>query len=433
MRGHWYFLGLISCLFSSLAVIEDSPTQGLRGVNNSQKEQLDFYSTDPFQCRDGTKLPGGSFVNDDYCDCPDGSDEPGTSACAGIHSSIEEAAPPPSPLFVCSSSSSSPLSEERITIPVSMVDDGVCDCCDGSDEKGTKCKDSCGTPIKSNAEKQKQMLRDNWRRKKEAVFGVAANVKGALEQQRAEILSAGRKITEMMAKGIQNSAARFQAQQKIQELRQRLQLTAMLLTADLGPHLASVQKCITSAPISEKLFAGGSKSYVAKEYVFIYCPFRHVLQSSVNLRQWVIANCMARMGAEPNSNEERICHAEGDRAIDLVPPIDYTGKIPRRDQGDDEEEEDFTGEMQKSRRRRAGKLGAERKKGEQSPPTLLGFWKSNGWGTNRSSNQSVEYAIFEVMERAGQNSQPETRFDSRFLTKSFCLLSFKSPDAIFIM
>ena len=52
-------------------------------------------------------------LNDDYCDCTDGTDEPSTSACVHAY-------------FVCSSGGT--------RIPSSRVNDGVCDCCDGSDE-----------------------------------------------------------------------------------------------------------------------------------------------------------------------------------------------------------------------------------------------------------------------------------------------------------
>ena len=71
------------------------------------------------------------YVNDDYCDCADGADEPLTSACAGtaLGGSIG---------FVCT------RNVPRKTLPSSQVMDGVCDCCDGSDEgAGTRCPGTC--------------------------------------------------------------------------------------------------------------------------------------------------------------------------------------------------------------------------------------------------------------------------------------------------
>ena len=57
------------------------------------------------------------WVNDDFCDCDeDGSDEPATGACKNGR-------------FYCTLSHL-----KRQWIPSSRVNDGICDCCDGSDE-----------------------------------------------------------------------------------------------------------------------------------------------------------------------------------------------------------------------------------------------------------------------------------------------------------
>ena len=72
----------------------------------------------------------GEFVeNDDFCDdLQRGRDETRTSACSGVADSLIE--------FRCGTSNST-------RIPLSRVGDGVCDCCDGSDEVRDSCPDIC--------------------------------------------------------------------------------------------------------------------------------------------------------------------------------------------------------------------------------------------------------------------------------------------------
>ncbi|XP_068622972.1 glucosidase 2 subunit beta [Battus philenor] len=96
-----------------------------RGVSLSKAS---LYSpTKDFTCFDGTATIPFSYVNDDYCDCFDGSDEPGTSACLNG-------------VFHCTNAGHRPEN-----IPSSRVNDGVCDCCDGTDEYAEPdlCKNTC--------------------------------------------------------------------------------------------------------------------------------------------------------------------------------------------------------------------------------------------------------------------------------------------------
>jgi hypothetical protein len=85
-----------------------------------------------------------STTNDDYCDdMMFGKDETGTSACAGLSKQPT--------FFVCKGSI---YLKQRV--PSSRVGDGVCDCCDGSDEapsSSIQCPNNCA--IQEAAEKER--------------------------------------------------------------------------------------------------------------------------------------------------------------------------------------------------------------------------------------------------------------------------------------
>ncbi|TWU76096.1 hypothetical protein ED733_007722 [Metarhizium rileyi] len=113
-------------------------------------------------------------VNDNTCDCPDGSDEPGTAACAYIDplspqqplpgtGSASEEVQPALPGFWCENKG-----HISSYIPFAYVNDGICDydlCCDGSEEYGrvggVKCENRCveiGKEHKRLADERRQKM-----------------------------------------------------------------------------------------------------------------------------------------------------------------------------------------------------------------------------------------------------------------------------------
>lgn len=88
---------------------------------------MKYYDAELIKCKDGSKSFPKARLNDDFCDCVDGTDEPGTSAC-------------PTSEFYCKNTGSTP----RFLFS-SRVNDQICDCCDGSDEyDGTViCPNTC--------------------------------------------------------------------------------------------------------------------------------------------------------------------------------------------------------------------------------------------------------------------------------------------------
>jgi hypothetical protein len=98
---------------------------GAAVVGVAPEEQAAYTGASTFQCKDGSLTVPIASLNDDFCDCADGSDEPGTSACSNGR-------------FYCAN-----VGHAAKYVQSSRVGDGLCDCCDGSDEGAGVCADDC--------------------------------------------------------------------------------------------------------------------------------------------------------------------------------------------------------------------------------------------------------------------------------------------------
>ncbi|KAL8201654.1 hypothetical protein R6Q57_010801 [Mikania cordata] len=120
----------ILLVFCSILVFRSAVVLSENFLGVDPKDEVYYRglpSSGTIKCKDGSKSFTKAQLNDDFCDCSDGTDEPGTSAC-------------PSGKFYCRNAGHTPLS-----IFSSRVNDGICDCCDGSDEYDgkIKCRNTC--------------------------------------------------------------------------------------------------------------------------------------------------------------------------------------------------------------------------------------------------------------------------------------------------
>ncbi|KAF3507913.1 hypothetical protein F2Q69_00001159 [Brassica cretica] len=128
---------LASAIRSSSSPLND-PFLGI-----SPQDEKYYKSSSEIKCKDGSKRFTKAQLNDDFCDCADGTDEPGTSAC-------------PNGKFYCRNAGHSPL-----VLFSSRVNDGICeDCCDGSDEYGgnVTCPNTCWEAGKAARESLKKKI-----------------------------------------------------------------------------------------------------------------------------------------------------------------------------------------------------------------------------------------------------------------------------------
>lgn len=186
----------LACVAPSTASEARARADIVRGAHPSK---IHLYDVDVFSCDDGRTRVPRARINDEYCDCGDGSDEPGTSACAGRTGA---------PGFYCPNVGSTPK-----TVASSRVDDGVCDCCDGSDERGTSsmnkktCPNACfneakarreelvaelsrarrGTKARDAAAAKTRGRREAWVKEREALEKEAAKKKEVVDAMRVEL------------------------------------------------------------------------------------------------------------------------------------------------------------------------------------------------------------------------------------------------------
>lgn len=164
MRSCRYLL-LLLLLSVGVSAVE---IQRPRGVPLSKRQ---FYEEGkPFTCLDGSRSIPFDRLNDDYCDCQDGSDEPGTAAC-------------PNGSFHCTNAGFRPG-----FIPSSRVNDGICDCCDTTDEynSGAACQNTCremGRKEKESLQKMAEIAKEGFMLKQQLI----QEAKRGLEDKKAKL------------------------------------------------------------------------------------------------------------------------------------------------------------------------------------------------------------------------------------------------------
>ncbi|KAJ4305030.1 hypothetical protein N0V90_000559 [Kalmusia sp. IMI 367209] len=218
----------IAILFPLLTATANAASEAPRPRGVASEFAKFYKDTTSFACISNPDIKlDVSRINDDYCDCPDGSDEPGTSACSHISplspkqpsrfdsSKINDSQALPG--FYCKNKG-----HIASYVPFTNVNDGVCDyelCCDGSDEwegvGGIKCEDRCakiGKEWKKKDEARQKSLTAANRRRKELVTE-AERLRKEVED-RIQTLQAQIKGQEVKVEALSKTLAEVERQER---------------------------------------------------------------------------------------------------------------------------------------------------------------------------------------------------------------------------
>ncbi|KAE9597331.1 putative mannose-6-phosphate receptor binding domain, glucosidase 2 subunit beta [Lupinus albus] len=192
-------LALFFCVSFSYSSI---PIDSFLGISPQDE---DYYkSSDVIKCKDGSAKFTKEQLNDDFCDCFDGTDEPGTSACPGGK-------------FYCRNAGYVP-----VYLFSSRVNDGICDCCDGTDEYDAKvkCPNTCWEAGKVAREKLKKKI-DTYQEGIKLRKQDIEQAKLAMEKDQAELSKL--KKEESTLKGLVQQLKEHKEQIEKAEEKERLQ------------------------------------------------------------------------------------------------------------------------------------------------------------------------------------------------------------------
>lgn len=226
------------------------PTKYLIGVPPTRRNYYDLTSENTFKCLDGSGSIPREFVNDDYCDCSDASDEPGTSAC-------------PHGRFYC-------INEGYIQswIPSAWVNDGQCDCCDTSDEynSSASCENTCGVL----GELHRRTIEEH-----RAIADQGSAIRSQYKEQARQ-------------RKEQNSQLLEQYRRELSEKENAIKKLEEELNSDFGPSNVFF-------PLKGKCY-----SYNDHEYTYTLCPFERAAQESTSGMQTELGRWAGWAGSSDN-------------------------------------------------------------------------------------------------------------------------------------
>ena len=202
-----------------------------KGVNPDLSPFYSTLSSGTFHCLDGSATIPSDQVNDDFCDCDDGSDEPGTSAC-------------PNATFFCPNAGHAAKS-----VVSSRVNDGICDCCDGSDEWDSGlCEDNCdelGAEARRRAERLAKIAAEGFGKRRE-MSKQGKEMKSSKEREM--------KLLEEEIEGLRSQEAEREAAKKEAEDREKVVLDAFNAKKELEKERREAEQKARESEMSEGTF-----------------------------------------------------------------------------------------------------------------------------------------------------------------------------------